>query len=199
MLQNLQTMTDGDLVARALTGHGDAYGEILGRYQRPVFTLVLRMVKDRSVAEELAQDAFLKAFEKLSSYDQGRKFSSWMFKIAHNTTIDHLRRRSVSTVSLDEPVGGDEDGPVRSVEDTETLAPDADLERLELSRALTAVVGELRPEYREVVLLRYQVGLEYAEIAEAAGLPLGTVKTYIHRARKELVALLESRGIRPGA
>lgn len=198
MLATLKTLTDGDLVAHALAGHGDAYGELLGRYQRPVFTLVLRMVKDRSVAEELAQDAFLKAFEKLSSYDPSRKFSSWMFKIAHNTTIDHLRRRSVSTVSLDEPVGGDEDGPVRTVEDTEALTPDADLERLELSRALTSVVGELRPEYREVVLLRYQAGLEYAEIAESAGLPLGTVKTYIHRARKELVALLEQRGIRPG-
>jgi RNA polymerase sigma-70 factor (ECF subfamily) len=197
MLATLDTITDADLVAHALAGHGDAYAEILRRYQRPVFTLVLRMVKDRSVAEELAQDAFLKAFEKLSSYDPSRKFSSWTFKIAHNTTIDHLRRRHLSTVSLDEPVGGDADGPLRTVEDTETLTPDADLERLELSRAQTAVVGELRPEYREVVLLRYQAGLEYAEIAEAAGLPLGTVKTYIHRARKELVTLLEARGIRP--
>ena len=189
--------SDAALVADALAGAETAYGEILARFERPVFTLVLRMVRDRSVAEELAQDAFLKAFEKLATFDPERKFSSWLFKIAHNTAIDHLRRARLATVSLDAPIGDDEDGPARTVEDTVSESPEEAAYRSDLSRALTAVVEELRPEYREVVLLRYQAGLEYAEISELAGLPLGTVKTYLHRARKELVALLEARGYRP--
>lgn len=194
--------TDAELVEHALTGGAagaeDAYAELLARYERPVFTLVLRMVRDRTLAEDLAQDAFVKAFSKLASYDPSRKFSSWLFKVAHNTTIDHLRRRDVDTVSIDEPMGDGEDGPVRQMEDEEAETPDAAAERADLSRALTRAVGRLRPEYREVVSLRYQAGLEYAEIVEATGFPLGTVKTYLHRARKELAELMAAEGWSPG-
>lgn len=187
-------ITDAELVERALGGDERAYADLLARYERPVFTLVLRMVRDRSLAEDLAQEAFVKAFGKLASYDPGRKFSSWLFKVAHNTAIDHLRRRELDTVSLDAPVGEEEDGPLRTVEDTAGETPEAAAERADLSRALTRTVGRLRPEYRDVVLLRYQAGLEYNEIAEATGFPLGTVKTYLHRARKELAELLGAEG-----
>lgn len=196
-------MTDAELVERALSGGPggggaeDAYAELLRRYERPVFTLVLRMVRDRTLAEDLAQDAFVKAFSKLATYDPSRKFSSWLFKVAHNTAIDHLRRREVDTVSIDEPVGGEEDSPVRQVEDEETESPGAAAERSDLSRALTRAVARLRPEYREVVSLRYQAGLEYGEIVEATGFPLGTVKTYLHRARKELAELMAAEGWAP--
>ena len=187
-------MTDAELVQRALAGSEEAYADLLRRYERPVFTLVLRMVRDRSAAEDLAQDAFLKAFDRLATYDPERKFSSWLFKIAHNTAIDRLRRREVDTVSLDEPVGEERDAPLRAVEDTAAETPEEAAERAALSRAFTRVVGRLRPEYRQVVLLRYQAGLEYGEIAEETGFPLGTVKTYLHRARKEVAELLESEG-----
>jgi len=187
-------MTDADLVKRALGGDERAYADLLVRYERPVFTLVVRMVRDRTVAEDLAQDAFVKAFGRLQSYDPSRKFSSWLFKVAHNTAIDHLRRRELDTVSLDAPVGDDEDGPARTVEDTVGETPAAAAERADLSRALTRAVGRLRPEYRQVVLLRYQAGLEYGEIVEETGFPLGTVKTYLHRARKELAGLLGTEG-----
>ena len=187
-------MTDAELVQSALAGSEEAYADLLRRYERPVFTLVLRMVRDRSAAEDLAQEAFLKAFDRLATYDPERKFSSWLFKIAHNTAIDRLRRREVHTVSLDEPVGEEPDAPLRAVEDTAAETPEQAAERAALSRAFTRVVGRLRPEYRQVVLLRYQAGLEYGEIAEETGFPLGTVKTYLHRARKELAELLESEG-----
>jgi RNA polymerase sigma-70 factor, ECF subfamily len=198
-------MTDAELVVRALTREGsgagagseEAYAALLGRYERPVFTLVLRMVRDRTVAEDLAQEAFVKAFSKLATYDPSRKFSSWLFKVAHNTAIDHLRRREVATVSIDEPVGDEADGPARQMEDEEGETPDAAAERSDLSRALTRAVGHLRPEYREVVALRYQGGLEYGEIVEATGFPLGTVKTYLHRARKELAERLTAEGWAP--
>lgn len=187
-------MTDAELVQRALAGSQEAYAALLARYERPVFTLVLRMVRDRSAAEDLAQEAFLKAFDKLATYDPGRKFSSWLFKVAHNTAIDRLRRREVDTVSLDEPAGDEADGPVREVEDTGVETPEGAAQRADLSRALTRAVGRLRLEYREVVLLRYQAGLEYGEIAEETGFPLGTVKTYLHRARKELAGMLGEEG-----
>lgn len=199
-----QTTADTELVERALAGGAGgadaeaAYAELLARYERPVFTLVLRMVRDRTLAEDLAQDAFVKGFSKLATYDPSRKFSSWLFKVAHNTVIDHLRRRGVDTVSIDEPVGDDTAGPARQMEDEEGEAPDAAAERADLSRALSRAVGRLRPEYREVVSLRYQAGLEYGEIVEATGFPLGTVKTYLHRARKELAELMAAEGWRPG-
>ncbi len=198
------TRTDAELVERALSGGSgaeEAYADLLARYERPVFTLVLRMVRDRTLAEDLAQDAFVKAFSKLATYDPARKFSSWLFKVAHNTTIDHLRRRDVETVSIDEPLGDGADAPTlrtsRQMEDEETETPAAAAERTDLSRALTRAVGRLRPEYREVVSLRYQAGLEYGEIVEATGFPLGTVKTYLHRARKELAELMASEGWTP--
>ncbi len=187
-------MTDAELVQHALAGSQDAYADLLARYERPVFTLVLRMVRDRSAAEDLAQEAFLKAFDKLATYDPGRKFSSWLFKIAHNTAVDRLRRRGVGTVSLDEPLGGEPDAPAREVEDAAGETPEEAAHRTDLSRALTRAVGRLRPEYREVVLLRYQAGLEYGDIADATGFPLGTVKTYLHRARKELAGWLGEEG-----
>jgi len=190
-------MNDVELIERALSGFQDAYAELLGRYERPVFTLVLRMVRDRSLAEDLAQEAFVKAFGKLGTFDPGRKFSSWLFKIAHNTTIDHLRRREVQTVSLDEPAGDEPDATPRSVADVSGHSPFEVAEQADLSRALTRAVGRLRPEYRQVVLLRYQAGLDYSEIADETGFPLGTVKTYIHRARKELSEVLGAAGWSP--
>jgi len=193
-------MNDVELVQRALAGDAgsqDAYAELLRRYERPVYTLILRMVRDRTLAEDLAQDAFVKAFAKLGTYDPGRKLSSWLFKIAHNTAIDHLRRRDLETVSLDAPVGDDPDAAPRVIEDETGETPDDAAERSDLSRALTRAVARLRPEYRQVILLRFQAGLEYAEIVEETGFPLGTVKTYIHRARKELSGLLSDAGWAP--
>lgn len=180
-------------MARALRGSEEAYREIVQRYERPVFSLVVRMVKDPAVAEELAQEAFLKAFRSLDSYEPGRKFSSWLFKIAHNTTLDHLRRRQLDTVPL-EAESDDDRGFGERLPDATARTPEAEAERSDLARALEAAVRRLRPEYREVVLLRFHEGLAYQEIGEVMDLPLGTVKTYIFRARKELAEILAEMG-----
>ena len=100
---------DGDLVVAALAGSQQAYAGLLKRYERPVFSIVVRIVRDRAEAEEVAQEAFLKAFRNLESYDQGRKFSSWLFKIAHNSAIDLLRRRRLQTVPIETPGEDDRD------------------------------------------------------------------------------------------
>lgn len=195
----IESLSDAEVVARALRGAEDAYHELVRRFERPVFSLVVRMVRDRTAAEDLTQEAFIKAFRNLASYDPQRKFSSWLFKIAHNATIDHLRRREVDTVPL-EASPDDDDGTdlARVLADPASRGPEVAAGRGELASALEEAVRGLRPEYREIVLLRYAEGLAYQEIADIAELPLGTVKTYIHRARKELTEALSARGWGPG-
>ncbi len=181
----------------ALSGSQSAYRELVHRFERPVFNLIARMVHDRALAEDLAQDAFVKAFSRLDTFrpEQG-KLSNWLFKIAHNTAIDHLRRSALDTVPLD---GADKEGSDYHGVLTDRDAPspyDAAL-RSDLSVALDSAIGRLRPEYREVVVLRHQEGLAYEEISEITGLPLGTVKTYLHRARREMATHLTGAGWGP--
>ncbi|HWC05801.1 MAG TPA: sigma-70 family RNA polymerase sigma factor [Gemmatimonadota bacterium] len=191
-------MLDEQLVDQALSGSQSAYRELVRRFERPIFNLVARMVRDHTVAEDLAQDAFVKAFSRLETYrsEQG-KFSNWLFKIAHNTAIDHLRRSNPETYSLDK--GDDPDAPDfhALLADPEADTPLEAAERADLGRALGEAVERLRPEYREVIVLRHHEGFAYEEIAEVTQLPLGTVKTYIHRARKELAAYLLAAGWGP--
>lgn len=188
---------DIDLVREALSGSQDAFRELVVRYQGPILSLVRRMVRNPSLAEDLAQEVFVKAFRALHSFDQQRKFSSWLFKIAHNTAIDQLRRRQIRTVPLETP---DQDvaSLVDVLADTGAETPAGRVERQDLGRAIEEAVSSLKPIYREVVILRYQEGLSYEEIADIADLPLGTVKTNLFRARKAMATHLEMRGFTPG-
>jgi RNA polymerase sigma-70 factor (ECF subfamily) len=191
--------SDAELAISARDGSEAAFRELVERFERPVFSLVVRLVRDRSLAEDLTQDTFVKAYRNLAAYDAERKFSSWLFKIAHNATIDHLRRRDLDTVPLDAPAGDDERGGLdRVLTDPAARGPEVAAGRGELAAALEAAVGTLRPEYREVVLMRFAEDMAYQDIAEATGLPLGTVKTHLHRARKELMVALAERGFGPG-
>jgi RNA polymerase sigma-70 factor (ECF subfamily) len=192
------SVADEQLVARALGGSQAAYREIVRRYERPVFNLVARIVRDREVAEDLSQDAFVKAFTRLETYrpEQG-KFSNWLFKIAHNTSLDHLRRGTLDTVPL-EPREDDEGAGLHGVvADTRQTSPLEAAVAGDLAEAVDEALDRLRPEYREVIVLRAQEDRSYEEIADITGLPLGTVKTYIHRARKELAATLGRAGWDP--
>ena len=184
--------TDVELVRGALEGSESAFRDIVTRYQRPVYGLIVRMVRDQGRAEELAQDTFVKAFRALHTYDTGRKFSAWLLTIAHHVAVDELRKASVSMRSLDEMTTGD-DQP-REFADTRAASPMAIREQHELGHALRTAIGRLRPDYREVVTLRYEQELDYDEIVEITGLPLGTVKSSLHRARKEMAEHLESLG-----
>ena len=182
-------LTDQEVVLLARGGREAAYRELVRRYERPVFALLYRMVRDRELAEDLAQETFVKALNAIESYRPEFKFSSWIFKIANNAAIDHLRRRELDTLSLDGSphaetpeamqatalqIGARQESPLDAVE------------ARELGGAIEAAIGRLRPEYRSCILLRHVEGRAYEEIAEILDLPLGTVKTYIHRARNEL-------------
>ena len=188
--------TDRDLVSRALAGSADAHRLLVERYQRPVLALVGRMTRDPALAEDIAQEAFVRAFDRLHTFDSSRNFSSWLFKIAHNRTIDHLRRRRVQTVPLEaSDPSGEETWEV--LEASEDEGPGRRAEAAELARALDDAIAGLRPNYREVLLLRFQAGLTYDEIADATGRTLATVKVQLHRARKALAQELAARGHAP--
>ncbi|HEX6926176.1 MAG TPA: sigma-70 family RNA polymerase sigma factor [Longimicrobiaceae bacterium] len=181
--------TDHDLVALAASGSEKAYRELLDRYQRPVFSLIYRMVRDRERAEDLAQETFVKVFNHIGSFNPKYKFSSWIFKIASNLTIDAIRKKDLETVSLDGSRNAstqDEIDATRITVESRDENPEEFLEAKELGQEIERAIGELRPEYRTAILLRHVEGRPYEEIAEIMGIPLGTVKTYIHRARGEL-------------
>ena len=186
---------DAELIQQALSGSQEAHRQLVLRYQRPVWGLLQRMVRDRMLAEDLAQEVFVKAFRALGTFDPRRKFSSWLFKIAHNTAIDHLRRKKLDTVALETPAG--EPDLLAVIPDSESESPDSALQRQDLAKDMEASLERLRPEYREVVLLRFHEGLSYEEIAEVTDLPLGTVKTHLFRARKAMARYLTARGWEP--
>jgi RNA polymerase sigma-70 factor, ECF subfamily len=187
-------LEDRELAALAAKGREMAFRELLSRYERPVFSLVYRMVRDRALAEDLAQEAFIRAFNAIGTYKPKFKFSSWIFKIANNHAIDHLRKRKLDTVSIDgspHARSPDDEARTRLVVESTDEAPDRYVEARELGSQIEEAIGSLRPEYRTVVLLRHVEGYTYEEIAEIMEVPLGTVKTYLHRARGELRGLLD--------
>jgi RNA polymerase sigma-70 factor, ECF subfamily len=142
------------------------------------------MTGDRALAEDLAQETFVKAFRSLAAFDTTRRLSSWLFRIAHNTALDALRRRKSAAPAA-------ADGP-----DIATTAPDP-VEQRALGAALRAALSRLRPEFRAAIVLRYEEGLPFDEIARVLGVPEGTARSHVHRARKELAQQLTAAGWAP--
>lgn len=186
---DLATASDQEVVLEARAGRQAAYRELVRRYERPIFSLIYRMVRNREQAEDLSQETFVKALNAIESYRPEYKFSSWIFKIANNVSIDHLRRRELDTLSLD---GSPHALTPEAVQASALQLGDRqksaleELEARELGGEIEQAIAALRPEYRSCILLRHVEGRPYEEIATMLDLPLGTVKTYIHRARGEL-------------
>jgi RNA polymerase sigma-70 factor, ECF subfamily len=186
---DLQNLPDADVVLWAQRGREDAFRELVRRYERPIFSLIYRMVRDRETSEDLAQDTFIKVLNHIDRYRPEFRLSSWLFKIANNVAIDHLRKRQISTISID---GSPHAATAAEVEatsfDVRAKQESAleELEARELGGAIEKAIAALRPEYRSCIMLRHVEGRSYEEIAATLDLPLGTVKTYIHRARHEL-------------
>lgn len=166
-------------------GSQPAFHEIVRRYERPLYNLIERIVRDPALAEDVAQDAFLKAFRGLGSFDRERRFASWIFRIANNAAIDALRRRRDDRLVQRDPV--------------EPAVPPATdpVEAAALGDALSAALDALRPEWRAAIVLRYQEDCSYDEIADILNIPEGTAKTFVHRARKQMAEALASAGWRP--
>src|SRR3954471_8676932 len=163
---DLFNLPDADVVALAQQGRDAAFRELIRRYERPVFSLIYRMVRDRELAEDLAQDAFIKVLNHIDRYRPEFKFSSWLFKIANNVAIDFLRKRQIDTVSLD---GSPHAASAAEIEATsfdvaarqETALEE--IEAKELGGAIEVAIRRLRPEYRSCIMLRHVEGRSYEE------------------------------------
>ena len=190
------TPSDAELAGEALAGSQAACAALVARYATAAVNLSARLVNDRALAEDLAQEAFARSFARLASYDPERRFAAWFLQIVRNITIDHLRQKRLKTVSLSQLEDAGYHGPPSESADA---SPYRQAERGQLADAIDRALQRLRPEYREVVVLRYQEGLTNLEIGEILALPSGTVKTHLHRARKELASLLTEEGWAPPA
>ena len=179
-------LPDGDVVLRILAGEEDLFEVLVRRYQARVLSHVARMVGNRDDALDLSQEIFVKVFGALDRYNPEYKFSTWVFRIAGNAAIDHLRKRRPRTVPLE--VTNPEGGGRLSSPEYRSADPDpyAILRNSERGEAIANAVEGLPAEFRELIALRHFTGLSYEEIAEVKGMPLGTVKNKLFRARAVL-------------
>ena len=187
---NWNALADSDLVQSALAGRESGFEELVRRYQRPIAAYVYRMVGDYDAALDLTQEVFIKVYASLARYRSEFKFSTWIYKIAHNAAIDHLRRHATR-----EPVANSESDRAEGTIESRRLSPEQESERSERCSEIETVVQLLAAPYRELILLRHSQDLSYEEIAEVTGLPLGTVKNRLFRAREAMREQLVQRGI----
>ncbi len=187
--ESFATLADSALVERALDGADAGFEELVRRYQRPIVSYVYRMIGDYEAALDLTQDVFIKVYGSLARYRSEYKFSTWIYRIAHNAAIDYLRRMGPRTQELET-----EDGYARPFP-SGLMTPEQESERKERRAEIEDVVRALPAAYRELIILRHGHDLSYDEIAEVTGLPLGTVKNRIFRAREAMRSPLVARGI----
>ena len=179
---------EAEIIRRCLAGDERAHRELLARYERPVFSVALRMLRQREDAEDVTQDTFVRMFRALERYDPSRPFAAWLFTITSRLCIDLLRRRKIRPVPLVRYETGSSETETIDVPDA-SPGPEIQAQHSEEERRVTDLIDALPPHYRIVVVMRHQQDMAYEEIAEALQLPLGTVKARIHRAR----ALLAQR------
>jgi RNA polymerase sigma-70 factor (ECF subfamily) len=185
-------VTDRELVAKATRGLEGSFEELVRRYQRPISAYVYRMVGDYEAALDLTQEIFIKVYGSLARYRTEFKFSTWIYKIAHNCAVDHLRRSSGRAQSLNGWLEGETfELPIES----STLSPEQESERKERKSEIESVIRSLPNAYRELIVLRHSQDLTYEEIVEVTGLPLGTVKNRLFRAREMMRQQFVGRGI----
>jgi RNA polymerase sigma factor (sigma-70 family) len=185
---------DRNLIERCLKGDEKAFEALLTKYRRSVFSICLRMVRNRMAAEDIAQEVFVKIFSALSRYDPAYPFPSWLNRITSNLCIDYLRREKERTISLDQPVGGSDDDLLIQLP-ARTAGPDRTVESKEMMAILEEALALLPEHYRIIVVLRHQEQRSYEEISDTLGIPLGTVKARIHRARNMIIEHFKKRGL----
>ena len=190
--QDRSSLSDRELVSTAVAGVEGGFEELVRRYQRPISAYVYRMVGDYEAALDLTQEIFMKVYGSLARYRSEFKFSTWIYKIAHNAAIDHLRRNSSREQSIVKGSEGDQyELPVESGK----LSPELESEKKERRLEIETVVRSLPAAYRELIILRHSQDLTYEEIVEVTGLPLGTVKNRLFRAREMMRQQFVERGI----
>ena len=183
---------DAALIRRALTGDQRAYKKLRQKYHESIYNLIYRMIRDKDEVEDLTQEAFIKAFMSLSSFNDEFAFSTWLYKIATNNCIDYIRRKKLQTFSIDKPIESKESDYTFELPDS-TYEPDQELIDRQRKKLLEDAINSLPAKYRHVIHLRHVEEKEYQEIATILKLPLGTVKAHIFRAREMLNKYLRER------
>lgn len=186
--------SDLQLIRRCKRGHEPSFARLLERYRSPVYGLCYRMTRNAEDARDLAQEVFIKVFSLLDRYDETYAFSSWLFRIATNHCIDHLRRNRLRFLPLEMQAGPSGEEMELPLPDPGPR-PDRLLEQKEAMERLEEVIASLPPHYRIITLLRHDEELSYEEIATILDLPLGTVKARIHRARNMIMQILRDRAL----
>lgn len=189
-----KALEDFDLIDRAVDQKDQqAYAALMKRYKKAVYFMILKMIRDADDAEDLTMEAFAKAFKNLHKFKKDYTFSTWLFRIATNNTIDFIRKKKLKTMSLNTTLSDDGGNSVTiDVEDDENNPQDEFIrsQRIEMVRVF---VDKLPAKYRKLVELRYFQELSYDEIAKELDKPLGTVKAQLHRSRELLFEIASGK------
>ena len=190
-LNNIKSLTDVELIEKAIGGRESGFEELVHRYQRQITSYIYRMLNNYDASLDVTQEVFIKVYNSLDKYSSDYKFSTWLYRIAHNAAIDYMRRNSVFQQSLDVET---KDGTYQLQIESQQPNPEQERERTEWRNEIESVVKCLPTVYRELILLRHAQDLTYDEIAEVTGLPLGTVKNRLFRAREMMREIFIERG-----
>jgi RNA polymerase sigma-70 factor (ECF subfamily) len=188
-----KALEDFKLIDMAVEGDDKAYAKLLQRYRRPVYQMVLKMVRNVDDAEDLMMESFSKAFRSLHKFKKDYTFSTWLFRIATNNTIDHIRKKRLHTMSIENTYTNDDGQSVSiDVEDSGILNPQDVAIKAQKEEIIQEFVNMLPAKYQKLVRLRYFHELSYEEIAQELEAPLGTVKAQLHRARELMYDLVKN-------
>lgn len=190
-MENIRLLSDVELIASAIKGRESGFEELVRRYQRPIVAYVYRMLNDYEASLDVTQEVFIKVYNSLDKYSSEYKFSTWLYRIAHNAAIDWMRRNSANLQSLETE---NAEGAYQLQLESSIPTPEQDRERSEWRSEIDAVVKCLPTVYRELIVLRHSKDLSYDEIADVTNLPLGTVKNRLFRAREMMREMLIERG-----
>ncbi|HWQ81771.1 MAG TPA: sigma-70 family RNA polymerase sigma factor [Ignavibacteria bacterium] len=190
--KNNSKVEDYELIDRAISGEQSAYDKLMKKYYNLVHNLIFRMIYNKEDVEDLAQEAFIKAFNSLDKFDRQFAFSTWLYKIASNNCIDYLRKKKLNTISIDKEIDSEDDDLRFEIPDVE-FKPDRSIIEEERKALLEEAIASLPGKYRTVILMRHRDEKEYEEISKELKLPLGTVKAHIFRGRELLNKYLKDK------
>ena len=176
---------DTALISEALKGSQKAFAELEGRYRTAIFHIVYKIVRDKDTTDDLVQETFMKAFTSLASYRPEYRFSTWLYKIAANSSIDFLRKKRIKALSLDQEIETGE-GKVEIEVPDYSYHPEHEMVRKQQRLSIDEAIDSLPGKYREVIVYRHKEDKSYEEIADLLHIPVGTVKARIFRARELL-------------
>lgn len=188
-------IANSELIKKAIEGDESAYRSLLENYRGAIFNLLYKMVRNKEETEDLVQEAFMKAFSALPSFNEEYAFSTWLYKIAINNCIDHMRKKRLKTYSINKPVQSKDGELGREFPDT-SMSPDKSILTKERSSLIEAAIAELPENYKVAIILRHTEEKSYEEISQILNIPLGTVKARIFRAREMLKKKLKGKLLR---